>query len=338
MSPDHATKCASSPGAGMEFKDYYRIVGVPRDATADDIKRAYRRMARKHHPDVSKDPQAEARFKELGEAYEVLKDPVKRAAYDRLVADWKAGQDFRPPPDWNTGVDTPGEGFSPGDTADFSDFFEALFGRATRATRRYPGAGRGGPASFHAEGEDRHARVLIDLEDAYHGATRAITLQVPEADGQGRVSMRERKLNVTFPRGIRAGQVLRLAGQGGPGLGRGNAGDLYLEVEFRPHPRYRVVERDVYLDLPVAPWEAALGAAVKLPTPGGMVELKVPAGSTTRKKLRLKGRGIPGSTPGDLYVVLEIVLPPADDEATKAFYRNMAGTFNSFDPRTKQGV
>jgi curved DNA-binding protein len=319
----------------MEFKDYYKIVGVPRDATADDIKSAYRRMARKHHPDVSKDPQAETRFKELGEAYEVLKDPVKRAAYDRLGADWKAGQDFRRPPDWNAGVEAPGEGFSPGDTADFSDFFEALFGHAARG---YPGAGRGGRASFHAEGEDRHARVLVDLEDAYHGATRTITLQVAEVDAQGRPSMRERKLNVTFPRGIHAGQVLRLAGQGGPGVGQGRAGDLYLEVGFRPHPRYHVEEHDVYLDLPVAPWEAALGAAVKVPTPGGTVELKVPAGSTARSKLRLKGRGIPGSTPGDLYVVLQIVLPPADSEASKAFYRDMAGRFGSFAPRAKLGA
>jgi curved DNA-binding protein len=309
----------------MEFKDYYGIVGVPRNATPDDIKHAYRRLARKHHPDVSKDPQAETRFKELGEAYEVLKDPVKRAAYDRLGADWKAGQDFRPPPDWNTGFETSGGGFTPGDTADFSDFFEALFGRGVRA-------------SFHAQGEDRHARVLIDLEDAYNGATRIITLQMPEVDGQGRVSMHERKLNMTIPRGIRAGQVLRLAGQGDPGLGQGKAGDLFLEVEFHPHPRYRVEERDVYLDLPIAPWEAALGAAVRVPTPGGMVELKVPAGSTTRSKLRLKGRGIPGSTPGDLYVVLQVVLPPADDEATTAFYRDMAGRFSSFDPRVKQGV
>ena len=314
----------------MEFKDYYKIVGVPRDATADDIKRAYRRMARKHHPDVNKDPQAEARFKELGEAYEVLKDPGKRAAYDRLGADWKAGQDFRAPPDWNAGFETPGGGSTPGETADFSDFFEALFGRGF--------AGRGGHASPHAQGEDRHAKVLIDLEDAYQGATHAITLQVPEVDGQGRVSMHERKLNVTFPRGIHAGRVLRLAGQGGPGLGQGQAGDLYLEIAFRPHPRYRVEERDVYLDLPVAPWEAALGAAVQVPTPGGMVELKVPAGSTARSRLRLKGRGIPGSTPGDLYVVLQIVLPPANDETTRAFYREMAGKFGSFDPRAKLGV
>jgi curved DNA-binding protein len=319
----------------MEFKDYYRIVGVPRDATADDIKRAYRRMARKQHPDVSKDPQAETRFKELGEAYEVLKDPVKRAAYDRLGADWKSGQEFRPPPDWDTGVETAGEGFSPGGTADFSDFFEALFGRAARG---HASPGRGGRVTLHAEGEDRHAKVLIDLEDAYKGATRTITLQVAEVDGQGRPSMRERKLNVTFPRGIRAGQVLRLAGEGAPGLGQGRAGDLYLEVEFRPHPRYRVEEHDVYLDLPVAPWEAALGATVRVPTPGGLVELKVPAGSTARSRLRLKGRGIPGSTPGDLYVVLQIVLPPAKDEATRTFYRDMAGKFGTFDPRAELGA
>ena len=315
----------------MEFKDYYKIVGVPRDATQDDIKRAYRRLARRHHPDVSKDPDAETRFKELGEAYEVLKDPVKRAAYDRLGADWKAGQDFRPPPDWNAGFESPGGGFSGGGTADFSDFFESLFGRGFSA-------GRGGRAAFHAQGEDRHAKVLLDLEDAYTGATRTITLRVPEVDAQERVSMREHTLNVKFPRGIHAGQSIRLTGQGAAGLGQGKPGDLYLEVEFRPHPRYRVEGRDVYLDLPVAPWEAALGAAVKVPTPGGMVELKVPAGSAARSKLRLKGRGIPGSTPGDLYVVLQIALPPADNATATAFYRDMAGRFASFNPRAKLGV
>ena len=315
----------------MEFKDYYSIVGVPRDATPDDIKRAYRRLARKHHPDVSKDPQAETRFKELGEAYEVLKDPVKREAYDRLGADWKAGQDFRPPPDWNAGTESAGDGFGGGEPTDFSDFFEALFGRGF-------GGRRGGGAAVHAQGGDRHARVQLDLEDAYHGATRAITLRVPVVEAQGRVTMREHTLNVKIPRGVRAGQSIRLAGQGEAGLGQGPPGDLYLEVEFRPHPRYRVEGRDVYLDLPVAPWEAALGAAVKVPTPGGMVELKVPAGSVARSKLRLKGRGIPGSTPGDLYVVLQIALPPADDEGARAFYRDMARRFGSFDPRARVGA
>jgi curved DNA-binding protein len=322
----------------MEYKDYYATLGVPRDASAEDIKRAYRKLARKYHPDVSKDPKAETRFKELGEAYEVLKDPTKRAAYDRLGAGWQAGQDFRPPAGWDAGFESPGRGPAPEGGVDFSDFFEALFGQATRASRGYPGAGRGGRVAFHAQGEDRHAKVLIDLEDAYHGATRAITLQVSEADVRGRVSIRERKLEVTFPRGVHAGQELRLAGQGDPGMGQGGAGDLYLEIGFRPHPFYRVEGRDVYLDLPVAPWEAALGAAVKAPTPGGLVELKVPAGSATRDKLRLKGRGIPGSTPGDLYVVLQVVLPPADDEGARTFYRDMAARFGSFRPRAKLGV
>ena len=315
----------------MEFKDYYQIMGVKRDATQDEIKRAYRQLARKYHPDVSKQADAEARFKELGEAYEVLKDPEKRAAYDQLGANWKAGQDFRPPPDWKEGFEFSGGGYTGGDTADYSDFFESLYGRGSRPVQ-------GSRASFHAQGEDRHARVLIDLEDAYTGTTRGITLRVPEVDAQGRVSTREHTLNVTIPRGIRAGQHIRLAGQGAPGIGQGKPGDLYLEVAFRPHARYRVEERDVYLDLPVAPWEAALGATVEVSSPNGTVELKIPADSAAGRRLRLKGRGIPGNTPGDLYVVLEIALPSADTDAAKAFYRNMAEQFKSFDPRAKLGV
>ena len=315
----------------MEYKDYYKIMGVARDATQDEIKRAYRLLARKYHPDVSKEPDAEARFKEVGEANEVLKDPEKRAAYDKLGADWKAGQDFRPPPDWNTGFEFSGGGFTGGDAAQFSDFFESLYGQGF-------GAGSGRRAQPHAKGEDHHARVMIDLEDAYTGAVRTITLQVPEVDAQGRVSMRERKLNVTIPRGIRAGQHIRLAGQGAPGAGPGKSGDLFLEVEFLPHPFYRVEKHDVYLDLPVSPWEAALGATLNVPTPGGVVEIKIPVGSTTGSKLRLKGRGIPSGTPGDLYAVLKVALPPAADEAAKEVYRNMAGQFKSFNPRSKLGV
>jgi curved DNA-binding protein len=315
----------------MEFKDYYQIMGVKRDATQDEIKRAYRQLARKYHPDVSKEADAEVRFKELGEAYEVLKDPEKRAAYDQLGANWKAGQDFRPPPDWKEGFEFSGGDASGGDAAGFSDFFESLYGRGSRPEQ-------GSHGSFHAQGEDRHARVLIDLEDAYTGTTRSITLRVPEVDAQGRLSTREHTLNVTIPRGIRAGQHIRLAGQGGPGIGQGKAGDLYLEVGFRPHARYRVEERDVYVDLPVAPWEAALGATVKVPSPNGTVELKIPAGSAAGRKLRLKGRGIPGNTPGDLYVVLQIALPSADTDAATVFYRSMAEQFKSFDPRTKLGV
>jgi curved DNA-binding protein len=325
----------------MEFKDYYKIMGVPRDASQDDIKRAYRKLARKYHPDVSKEPQAEVRFKELGEAYEVLKDPEKRVAYDRLGSDWKANQEFRPPPDWNAGFEFSERGFAGADASQHSDFFESLFGHGFGAAQGRQGTqGRhGGRASaFHAPGQDHYAKVMIELEEAYQGGTRSITLQVPQLDAQGRVSTREHRLNVAIPKGIRAGQYIRLAGQGAPGHGQGKPGDLYLEIEFRPHPHYRVENADVYLDLPVAPWEAALGATVKTPTPGGIVELKVTAGSTTGRKLRLKGRGIPGKTPGDFFVVLQIVTPPADDETDKALYRKMAEQFKSFNPRAKLGV
>jgi curved DNA-binding protein len=314
----------------MQFKDYYQVMGLPRTATQDEVKRAYRKLARKFHPDVSKEPDAETRFKELGEAYEVLKDPEKRAAYDRLGANWKAGQDFRPPPDWNAGFEFSGGGPA-GPGADFSDFFETLFGREFAGTRRPRG-------SFDIQGENRHARVLIDLEDAYAGATRTITLRIPELDGEGRMSMREHTLNVKIPRGILPGQQIRLAGQGGPGTGEGKAGDLYLEIEFRPHRWYRVEGRDVYLDLPVAPWEAVLGASVKAPAPGGAVELKIPPNSAADRKLRLKGRGIPASPPGDYYVVLQVALPPADSEAARATYARMGEQFRSFNPRAELGV
>jgi curved DNA-binding protein len=329
----------------MEFKDYYKIMGVPRDASQDDIKRAYRKLARKYHPDVSKEPQAEVRFKELGEAYEVLKDPEKRVAYDQLGTDWKANQEFRPPPDWNAGFEFSERGFAGPGASQYSDFFESLFGHhggfggAQGRQGRQGGSFAGGRAgAFHAPGQDHYAKVMIDLEEAYQGGTRAITLQVPQVDAQGRASTREHRLNVAIPKGIRAGQYIRLAGQGARGHGQGQPGDLYLEIEFRPHPNYRVENADVYLDLPVAPWEAALGATVKTPTPGGIVELKIPAGSTTGRKLRLKGRGIPGKTPGDFFVVLQIITPPADDEADKSLYHKMAEQFKSFNPRAKLGV
>jgi curved DNA-binding protein len=310
----------------MEFKDYYSIMGVARDATQDEIKRAYRKLARKYHPDVSKEADAEARFKELGEAYEVLKDPEKRAAYDQLGANWKAGQDFRPPPDWDAGFEFSG-GYQEGSA--FSDFFESLFGRAA--------AGPAGGAGFRARGEDHHARILIDLEDAFQGATRTITLHAPQLDGQGHVRTRERTLNVRIPRGIRQGQHIRLAGQGTPGFGGGVAGDLYLDVEFKPHHLYRVDGRDLYLDLPLAPWEAALGDRVKVPTPEGIVDLTIPAASTAGRKLRLKGRGIPGKPAGDLYVVLQIALPPADSESARQLYRTMQQKL-AFNPRSGLGV
>lgn len=320
----------------MEFKDYYKIMGVARTATPDEIKRAYRQLARKYHPDVSKEADAETRFKEVGEAYEVLKDPEKRVAYDRLGANWKTGQDFHPPPDWNEGFEFSGGGFTGGNAADYSDFFEQLFGRAG-PSRGHTG-GHAGSAAFHARGSDRQARVLIDIEDAYRGGTRTITLRHPEMDAQGQVMLREQTLNVVIPRGVRSGQHIRLVGQGAPGMGQGKAGDLYLEVEFRSHPLYRALQHDVFLDLPVAPWEAALGATVKAPTPNGAVEIKIPAGSASGSKLRLKGRGIPAATPGDFYVVLQIALPPAADETTREVYKQMAEQFKAFNPRAGLGV
>ena len=331
----------------MEFKDYYTVMGLARDALPEDIKRAYRKLSRKYHPDVSKEKNAEALFKQLGEAYEVLKDPEKRTAYDQLGEHWKEGQEFRPPPGWNANAEHAGRsapggypggfaGAGSGDGGDYSDFFESLFrqGFATGGTTGSAGAG-GQRARYSAAGEDRHAKILIDLEDAYSGATRTISLRVPEMDDQGHVIPREHQISFSVPKGIRAGQHIRLAGQGAPGVGGASAGDLYLDVEFKPHPLYRVEQRDVYLDLPIAPWEAALGADVQAPTPTGRVEVTVPPGSAAGRKLRVKGRGLPGSTPGDFYFVLQIAVPAADSDSAKTFYEGMATQFASFKPRAK---
>lgn len=316
----------------MEFKDYYQVMGVDKKATQNEIKRAYRKLARKYHPDVSKEDDAEIKFKEVGEAYEVLKDPEKRAAYDRLGANWKTGQDFHPPPDWNEGFEFSGGGFTGGDSSAYSDFFESLFGRGFTGAR-----GQTGQGGFTMQGQDHHAKVVIDLDDAFHGATRSITLHAPQVDKNGHVVTRERTLKVRIPKGVHQGQQIRLSGQGAPGIGGGPTGDLYLEIEFRPHKHYRAEGRDIYLDLPVAPWEAALGSKVKVPTPVGTVELKIPENSTSGHKMRLKGRGIPGSPAGDLYVEIRIVLPAAKDDKAREIYRTMEKELN-FNPRTKLGV
>jgi len=315
----------------LEFKDYYKIMGVERSASQQDIKRAYRKLARKYHPDVSKEAGAEERFKALGEAYEVLKDPEKRTAYDQLGANWKQGQEFRPPPDWNQGFEFHGGGFTQADASQFSDFFESLFGAG------FAQRGQTQTRSADMRGQDTHARVLIDLEDACHGATRAITLHHTELGPDGRPKVIDRRLNVKIPKGIHQGQHIRLTGQGGVGIGQGKAGDLYLEVEFNPHSVYRVEGRDVYLDLPVAVWEAALGATVSAPTPSGKVDLKIPPGSISGRKMRLKGKGIPGNPPGDLYVVLQVTLPPADTDEAKALYKEMEQKL-AFNPRAALGV
>jgi curved DNA-binding protein len=317
----------------MQFKDYYQTLGVARDASADDIKHAYRRLARKYHPDLNKQADAEARFKELGEAYEVLKDPEKRAAYDDVGKRWQPGAEA-PPPGWDSGYEFrggeqafSGAGAGAGGFGEHSDFFEALFGRAhAQAQRRAP------PRT-----QDHHAKVMIDLVDAYRGASRSIRLQMPALDAQGRVTLDERTLDVAVPAGVREGQHLRLAGQGAPGFDGGPAGDLYLEIAFRPDPRFRVDGRDVYLDLPLAPWEAALGASVEVPLPDGSVSLTVPAGSAQGRKLRLKGRGIPGNTPGDLYVLLQIAMPPAPDETQRQAWADLARRY-AFNPRDSMGA
>lgn len=313
----------------MEFKDYYKVMGVARDATEAQIKQAYRKLARKYHPDVSKEKDAEARFKEVGEAYEVLRSADKRAAYDQLGQGHAAGGDFRPPPDWGTGFEFSGAGAR---DSSYSDFFESLFGAQARAE-----AG-GRRNTFHpGRGEDHHAKVLLDLDATLHGGARQLSLRVPEIDAEGRLIAKERVLNVQVPKGILAGQHIRLAGQGARLPDEAKPGDLYIEVEFAPHSLYRVDGRDLYLDLPVAPWEAALGATVKTPTPSGAVELKIPAGSRAGGKLRLKGRGIPASPPGDFYVVLQIALPPAEDDKARAAYAALASAL-PFNPRANLGV
>ncbi|MBE9567611.1 MAG: DnaJ domain-containing protein [Proteobacteria bacterium] len=333
----------------MDFKDYYKIMGVERDATQDEIKRAYRKLARKYHPDVSKESDAEIRFKEVGEAYEALKDPEKRAAYDQLGANWKAGQDFNPPPDWDAGFEFSGGGFTGGDSAAYSDFFESLFGRG--GAQGFRSAAGGGYSSghsgaygggFQSRGEDHHAKVIIDLEDAYQGASRSITLQSPELDSSGHVVTKKRTLNVKIPKGVKQGQRIRLSGQGSAGIGGGPAGDLYLEIEFKPHSIYHVDGHDVYIDLPITPWEAALGASVKVPTPDGKVDMKIQPNTPSGRKMRLKGRGIPGSGssgqgPGDLYVVPQITIPPADNEAAKELYKKMQQELD-YNPRSRLGV
>ena len=318
----------------MDFKDYYAVMGVARDATQDDIKRAYRKLARKYHPDVSKEPGAEKRFKAVGEAYEVLKDPEKRAAYDQLGTNWREGQEFRPPPGWDAGFEFSGGGYRSSDEAGFSDFFETLFGGLGGG--RHAGFGRAGRRA--GRGEDHHSTIAVALEDAFNGATLALQLRVPEYDAAGRLTTRQRKLQVRVPRGVTAGKRIRLAGQGARGSNGGPPGDLFLEVQIKPHHLYDVEGKDIYLNLPITPWEAALGGKVQVPTLAGRVDLNIPEGARSGQKLRLKGRGIPvpGETPGDQFVMLQIVTPPADTAAKKAFYEGMARDL-PFNPRTHLG-
>jgi len=298
----------------MEYKDYYKILGVPRSAGADEIKRAYRKLARQYHPDKNKAKNAEDKFKEVNEANDVLSDPKKRQAYDQLGANWRAGERFTPPPGWNYGgAGARGPGFGAG--GNFSDFFSSLFGGAAGG---FNAGGFGGgfedEEAGYGRAPDQRAKLAIALEDSYNGATREI-------------SVGGRKLSVRIPKGVNAGQTIRLAGQGAQG------GNLLLEIEFAPHPQFQVEGRDVHVSLPVAPWEAALGGKLPVPTLGGTVELNLPAGTQGGKKLRLKGRGLPGATAGDEIVTVQIVTPAPKSDEDRAFYADMQQRFAAYQPR-----
>ncbi|CDG84729.1 DnaJ C-terminal domain-containing protein [Janthinobacterium agaricidamnosum] len=305
----------------MDYKDYYQALGIEPSADEAGIKKAYRKLIRKYHPDVSKEADADQRTKELNEAYGVLGDPEKRAAYDQLGKQ-PAGQPFQPPPDW-------GASFGGGGDINDSDFFADLFAHVGGARRRGGG--------FQMRGDDSHASIDIELADAYRGATRGISLRMPQADAQGRLTTRERTLDINIPAGVTEGQQLRLSGQGQPGSGGAPAGDLYLEIRFRPDSRYRVEGRDVFETVPLTPWEAALGGQIDVATPSGTVSVTVPQGSQNGRKLRLKGRGIPGKQPGDLYLLLEVALPPADTARARELYETMAREL-AFNPRQQRGT
>lgn len=303
----------------MEYKDYYKILNIARDAPQDEIKRAYRKLARKFHPDINKKPASEQKFKEVGEAYEVLKDPEKRAAYDKFGSNWQQGQDFQPPPDWDTGFEFSGAGFSGTEQAGFSDFFSQLF-RSGQFRQSRAG-------SFSSKGEDQHARIIITLAEAWHSAKKTFTLTKPEINDQGQLVNRHHTISVTIPKGVTVGQKIRLQGQGMPGHGGGAHGDLYLEISLEQHLLFTADKRDINLSLPVTPWEAALGATVDCPTLGGTVKLNIPVGSQSGRKLRLKGRGLcSASHSGDQIVTLQIVIPEAKTNKEKEVYRNMAKT------------
>ena len=314
----------------MEFKNYYKTLEVEKTATPEEVKKAYRKLARRFHPDVSKETDASARMAEVNEANAVLSDPEKRAAYDKLSEQPQSGREFRPPPDWQQGFDFT----STGGAAQHSDFFEEMFGRATRTRSR--GAR---PPEGPIPGEHRHARIELELLDTYLGAQRTLALEEMRYDDQGQLRREPRQLEVRIPKGVREGQHIRLAGQGGPGVNGGPPGDLLLEVAIRANKQWRADGKDVYGRLSLSPWEAALGASVPVRMPADdAVEVTVPGGWTSGKKLRLKGRGIPASEPGDLYLVLEIALPAAVTDGQRAAYSALAQAFPEFDARTATGA
>ena len=327
----------------MEFKDYYQILGVDKNASADDIKKAYRKLARKYHPDVSKEADAAQRMAEVNEANTVLSDPEKRKAYDQLGAQgyaqgMGAGGHYQPPPNWDAefsfGDGTDGfAGFGGG--GQYSDFFENLFGAAARARQaRGRTGGSAGAAASAMRGEDQHAAIELEVPDTYQTVERTLTLQGHKVDAQGRIIPEQRTLQVKIPKGVYEGQMIRLAGQGGPGYGGGAAGDLLLQVRLRPDSRWRAEGKDVYQRLRLSPWEIALGGSVQVETVGGStVEVNVPAGSGSGRKLRLKGRGIPAAQPGDLYLEIEPAVPGTVTQEQRAAWQALAQVYPGFDPR-----
>ncbi|MEP7069492.1 MAG: DnaJ C-terminal domain-containing protein [Usitatibacter sp.] len=308
----------------MKYKDYYAALGVTRDASAADIKKAYRKLAQKHHPDVSKEKGAEEKFKGIAEAYQTLKDPEKRKAYDRLGAGYQPGQDFRPPPDWE-------KEFRGGRTGEYSAF-EGLDLSELFASLR---GGRGGArANTQVPGEDYEVAVQLSLEDALNGTQVDLNLNVPEYDAGGYARHVPKTVKARIPKGATDGQRLRLRAQGGKGVNGGRDGDLYLNIALRPHPLFRPTGPDLYLDLPLAPWEAALGATVEVPTLDGAVNLKIPPGTSAGRKLRLGRKGLPkpGGGEGDLYAIVQIVNPTVLTEREKEIFQQLA-TASHFDPR-----
>jgi len=304
----------------MKYKDYYEILGVPRSAGADEIKKAYRKLAQKYHPDITKDPAGEEKFKEVGEAYETLKDPEKRAAYDQLGS-YRPGEDFRPPPGWDSQFGETGYSF---EDLDLADLFAGLGGRHSAGPR----------GQIRMPGQDYEVTARVSLEDAYRGTEVELNLAVPEFDEKGHVRRVSRTFKVRVPKGATDGQRLRLAGKGGKGLNGGRDGDLYLNIALNPHPLFRVTGHDLYLDLPLAPWEAVLGGVVEVPTLGGTVQLKIPPDTRAGQQLRLSKRGLPrpGGGGGDLYAIVQIVVPAAASERERELYKQLAGG-SAFNPR-----
>ena len=326
----------------VKFRDYYEILGVSRDASQEEIQKAYRKLARKYHPDVNADKDAEEKFKEINEAHEVLKDPDKRSKYDTLGSNWQAGQDFTPPPGWenaqfNFGSGGQGAGFDFsrfGDTG-FSDFFDILFGGGLEG---FGSSGKRRPAfggqNFGMGGQDHEVELSITLEEAYHGGKKRFTLQSTEPDSMGRVKKTSKNYDVSIPPGIIDGGKIRLGGQGGKGMGGGKSGDLYIRIKIAPHPVFRLKGYDLEVDVPVTPWEAALGAKIKVPTPDKTASMTLPAGTQGGQKMRLKGKGLrkKGETRGDLYAVIKMAIPKKLTAKEKELFEELAKV-STFAPR-----